>query len=308
MDKTHRKTHSRYQTARRVLLFWTLFIGVGAVAGAAGMLLDPSGRAMGMDAMLPYFQVLPFADVLFRDLTFSGWALLIVNGLSNLTAAALLLAKKRAGVTLGGLFGVTLMLWICIQFYMFPPNFMSTIYFLFGLAQAGTGYAAGVFRRQEAFTVRRADYPNIGKDPTRLVVYFSRMGYVRRQALEEADRTGAALYEIRSTERTEGTLGFWWCGRYGMHRWPMPIGLIGVDLSAYTHVTICAPIWVFALAAPVRSFCMQAAGQIREADYILVHHTAGRYENAAAEMDALLGLRHTGLRTIQCRTGTFRTL
>ena len=70
------------------------------------MLLDPSGRALGMDAMLPYFQVLPFADVLFRDLT----------------AAGLLLAEKRAGVTLGGLFGVTLMLWICIQFYMFPPN------------------------------------------------------------------------------------------------------------------------------------------------------------------------------------------
>ena len=86
------------------------------------MLLDPSGRALGMDAMLPYFQVLPFADVLFRDLTFSGWALLIVNGLTNLTAAGLLLAEKRAGVTLGGLFGVTLMLWICIQFYMFPQK------------------------------------------------------------------------------------------------------------------------------------------------------------------------------------------
>lgn len=49
-------------------------------------------------------------------------------------------------------------------------------------------------------------------------------------------------------------------------------------------------------------------GKIREADYILVHHTAGRYENAAAEMDVLLGLKHTGLRTIQCRTGKFRTL
>ena len=80
----------------------------------------------------------PFADVLFRDLTFSGWALLIVNGLTNLTAASLLLAKKNAGITLGGLFGVTLMLWIRIQFYMFPPNFMSTIYFMFGFAQAAT--------------------------------------------------------------------------------------------------------------------------------------------------------------------------
>ena len=136
MGDMYMQTKSRYQTARRILLFWTLFIGVGAAAGAAGMLLDPSGKAMGMDAMLPYFQVLPFADVLFRDLTFSGWALLIVNGLTNLTAASLLLAKKNAGITLGGLFGVTLMLWIRIQFYMFPPNFMSTIYFMFGFAQA----------------------------------------------------------------------------------------------------------------------------------------------------------------------------
>ena len=136
MGDMYLQTKSRWQTARRILLFWTLFIGVGAAAGAAGMLLDPSGKAMGMDAMLPYFQVLPFADVLFRDLTFSGWALLIVNGLTNLTAASLLLAKKNAGITLGGLFGVTLMLWIRIQFYMFPPNFMSTIYFMFGFAQA----------------------------------------------------------------------------------------------------------------------------------------------------------------------------
>ena len=47
--------HSRALRARNWLLFWTLFIGLGAVAGAAAMLLDPSGIALGMDAMLPYF-------------------------------------------------------------------------------------------------------------------------------------------------------------------------------------------------------------------------------------------------------------
>lgn len=91
------KKHSRCRVARRILLFWTLFVGIGAVAGAAGMLADPSGAAFGMDGMLPHFRVLPFADVLFRDLTFSGIALLIVNGLTNLTAAALILAGRRAG-------------------------------------------------------------------------------------------------------------------------------------------------------------------------------------------------------------------
>ena len=299
------RTHSRYETARRALLFWTLFIGVGAVGGACGMLLNPSGKAMGMDAMLPYFQVLPFADALFQNFTFPGFALLIVNGLTNLTAAGLLFARKRAGTVLGCVFGVTLMLWICIQFYMFPLNFMSTAFFIFGLCQAATGYAACVFQKQEAFRVRGADYPNILSNPVRLVVYFSRMGYCKKLAFEEANRTGAAVYELRSTERTEGTLGFWWCGRYGMHRWDMPIEPVAVDLTAYEHVTICAPIWVFSLAAPVRAFCRQSAGKLREVDYILVHHTKGRHEYAAREMDALLGLSHTALRSVQCKTGRF---
>ena len=248
--------HSRALRARNWLLFWTLFIGLGAVAGAAGLLLR----------------------------------------------------KKPAGVILGGIFGITLMLWICIQFYMFPLNFMSTAYFLFGAVQAATGYAAWVFAKQEAFRVDPKDYKNVGTDPRRLVVYFSRMGYVRKMAYEAADRTGAEIYEIMSTERTAGTLGFWWCGRYGMHRWPMPIVPVDRDLMKYDHVTICSPVWVFALAAPVRSFCAQAAGQIREADYILVHHQNGVYRNAAEEMDRLLGLRRTGLRSVRCREGRFKTV
>ncbi len=300
------KTKSRYNTARRFLIFWTLFIGLGAVAGASGMLLDPTGKSMGMDAMLPYFQVLPFAEVVFQDFTFSGVSLLIVNGLTNLTAAVLLLLKKKSGVILGGLFGVTLMLWICIQFYMFPLNFMSTAYFIFGLCQAATGYAAWVFQKQEAFAVNRADYPNIGTNPKRLVVFLSRMGYVRKKAYEEADRTGAKVYEILPTEHYLGTTGFWWCGRFAMHRWDMPIEPVNLDLSAYEHVTICSPIWVFALAAPVRCFCRKAAGKIREADYILVHHTGSTYDNAAREMDSLLGITHTAFRSIQCKKGNYK--
>ena len=296
---------SRFETARKWLIFWTLFIGIGAVGGAACMLAAPDGSLLGMDGMLPYFQKLPFADVVFQDFLFSGFALLIVNGLTNLTAAGLLLARKKIGIVLGGVFGVTLMLWICIQFYMFPLNFMSTIYFIFGLAQACTGYAAWVFYQQEQFTVRPEDYPNVGSNPRRLVVYFSRMGYGKKLALEEANRTGAELYEIRSTERTQGTLGFWWCGRYGMHHWVMPIEPISVDLTAYDHVTICSPIWVFALAAPVRAFCQAAAGQVKEVDYILVHHNNSPYENAAREMDALLGLHRTGLRSVCCRKGRY---
>ena len=261
---------------------------------------------MGMDAMLPYFKALPFADVLFRDFVFSGVALLFVNGITNLTAAVLLFSEKKLGVILGGIFGVTLMLWICIQFYMFPPNFMSTAYFIFGLLQAVTGYAAWVFGKQEEFAANISDYPNIGTNPKRLVVFFSRMGYVRKKAYEEANRTGADVYEIKSTERTGGTTGFWWCGRFGMHRWEMPIEPIGIKLSDYEHITICSPIWVFSLAAPVRAFCRAASGKIKEADYILVHHQKSAYKNAADEMDDALGIKHTQLNSIQCREGVYK--
>ena len=209
---------------------------------------------------------------------------------------------------LGGAFGVTLMLWICIQFYIFPFNFMSTSFFIFGAAQAATGYAAWVFEKQEAFRVYRSDYPNIGTSKKRLVVFFSRMGYVRKIAYEEANRSGAELYEVKSTERTEGTLGFWWCGRYGMHKWNMPIAPINVDLSAYDHMTICTPIWVFSVAATMRSFCAQAAGKIEEADYILVQHQNSTYESAANEMDQLLALKRTGCRSVRRRKGKFNVV
>lgn len=298
---------SRYNSAHKWLIFWTLFVGIGAVWGAACMMVDPTGKFLHMDAMLPYFKKLPFSDVLFRDYTFSGWALLIVNGLTNLTAAGLLLAKKKFGVILGGIFGITLMLWICIQFYMFPANFLSTAYFIFGFAQAVTGYAAWVFLKQEAFSVNEADYSNIGTDKRRLVVFFSRMGYVKKVAFETANRTGAEVYEIKSTEHTAGTLGFWWCGRFGMHRWDMPIEPIAVDLEKYDHVTICSPIWVFSLASPVRNFCRRAAGKVKEADYIVVHFSPGRYSNAADEMDKLLGIAHTDFVDVVCHLGHFES-
>ena len=47
---------------------------------------------------------------------------------------------------------------------------------------------------------------------------------------------------------------------------------------------------------------------MKEADYILVHHTGGIYENAAEEMDRLLGITDTALRSVQCRKGVYKEL
>jgi hypothetical protein len=132
----------QFKRSRNFLIFWCLFIGVGAVFGSWGMFADITGKAMGMDAMLPYFQKLPFADLFFTNYLVPGIALLCVNGITNLTAAVLLFCHKKLGVALGGIFGITLMLWICVQFFIFPLNFMSSIYFVFGFLQAYTGWKA----------------------------------------------------------------------------------------------------------------------------------------------------------------------
>lgn len=287
------KTYSRYNIARKVLIFWCLFIGIGAVGGAVGMLSATDGSNMGMQPMLPYFQVLPFADVLFQDFTFPGIALLCVNGIPNLIAAGLLFAKKKSGVVCGTIFGITLMAWIVIQFVIFPSNVLSTLYFDFGILQALTGCAAWIFYNQEQFIVRDEDYPNIGADKSRLVVYFSRMGYTKMAAYEEANRTGADIYQVKSTEKTQGTTGFWWCGRFAMHKWDMPIEDIKINLSAYDHITICTPVWAFHLAAPIRSFCKAAKGKIKEADYIISHFNRCQYIKVAAEMDSLIDITAT---------------
>lgn len=60
------------------------------------------------------------------------------------------------------------------------------------------------------------------------------------------------------------------------------------------------------VAAPVPAFCRAASGKIKQADYILVHYTSGKYENAAAEMDSLLGITRSSFKSVRCRVGKFK--
>ena len=58
------------------------------------------------------------------------------------------------------------------------------------------------------------EYKNIGKNKDVLVVYFSRMGYTKKVAYEEAEKQKADILELKAKEKTENTSGFWWCGRW----------------------------------------------------------------------------------------------
>lgn len=59
------------------------------------MIIEPNGEVFGFYVLLPYFQVLPFSEVLFQEFVFSGIALIIVNGISNIMLLFLSLLKKK---------------------------------------------------------------------------------------------------------------------------------------------------------------------------------------------------------------------
>jgi len=123
------------KTLRGIQIFWSLFIGLGALWGASTMFIDPSGKMFYMEELLPPMQVLPYPEIFFTNLIFPGICLLLVNGITNIIAAILLLRKRKSGYYAGMICGIILMLWITVQFFVFPLNGLSIAYFIFGILQ-----------------------------------------------------------------------------------------------------------------------------------------------------------------------------
>lgn len=137
-----------------------------------------------------------------------------------------------------------------------------------------------------------------------LVVYFSRKGYAKRIAEREAEKRYADLLSLSTPERTYGILGFWWCGRFGMHRWGMELSEYDCDVSAYEKVVLVSPIWVFTFCAPIRRFAELEAGRIKSAEYVFLHFSPPmKYDKSAASLDSLLKLRRDGYQSLCCMWG-----
>lgn len=102
-------------------------LGVGAIAGAVGMFLDPAGTTSGLDVAL--------ADLPFPSLVLPGVALLLVNGaLPGVVAVG---AVRRASWAPWGhlLVGVALLGWLLVQFWFIGGgHWLQALYVVWGLA------------------------------------------------------------------------------------------------------------------------------------------------------------------------------
>jgi len=133
-----------------VLKFWTLFIGIGAVWGAAMMWIDPTGKMWGMDPLLLVLQTkMPWPEIFFANLISSGFVLLFVNGLTQLGAYVLLRKKHRFANFAVMICGIILMLWIALEWWIFGFNLLSNIYFIFGVFESlSAGYV--IYKRKQS--------------------------------------------------------------------------------------------------------------------------------------------------------------
>lgn len=116
--------------------FLTLFIGIGAVGGAVMMWIDPAGVKWGGEPLLELLRAkMPWPDVFFRNFVPSGFALLVLNGITQLTAACLLFKKHALAQWAVLACGIILMLWIVLEWWVWGFNAISNLYFAFGLAE-----------------------------------------------------------------------------------------------------------------------------------------------------------------------------
>lgn len=130
------------KTLQKIL---TLFIGIGAVAGAVMMWIDPTGATWGGEPLLEMLRAkMPWSDVFFKDFIPSGFVLLGVNGITQFVAAYLLFQKHRLAQYAVLACGIILMLWIVLEWWVWGFNAMSNVFFVLGLVEAVT--ALGVFR------------------------------------------------------------------------------------------------------------------------------------------------------------------
>ncbi|MGN0814824.1 MAG: flavodoxin family protein [Candidatus Coproplasma sp.] len=300
----------RLKVFKVLLLVLTVFVGAGALVGGVCMLIKPDGSILHMSEMLTYFQVLPFAEILFQDYVFSGIMLILINGVTNVVATVLVLKNRRAGYVLGTVFGVTLMLWITIQFVIFPFFMIDLVYFIVGALQLICGYVALVSYNQEHFEFNPENYKDIGGDTDTLVVYFSRKNYTKKIAYEAANGLKADICGLKTKERTEGDLGFWWCGRFAMHRWGMELLPVGADVSGYEKIVIVTPIWVFRMCAPMRQFMQDNAEALKSKQVTVIFNhfnpwlpkgavkEAERYANVVKTKSYTTWLGHTRKRDV----------
>lgn len=113
---------------KKLLIFLHAFVGIGALFGGGGAVLNPN-NPMGIS--VDVLKNSPFSNFLIP-----GIILLVVIGFGNLFAAAVLYYEYKYKLYISHLMGLSLVGWIVVQCIMMRTiNILHTIYFIIGAVE-----------------------------------------------------------------------------------------------------------------------------------------------------------------------------
>jgi len=114
---------------RGLLLGLHIFVGVGAVVGGLGAIINPQGP-LGISVEI--LKNSPFSNFLIP-----GIILFTVIGLGNLTSAIMFLVKSKLQGYISSVFSWGLVIWIVVQCIMLNSvNFLHILFFTIGLIES----------------------------------------------------------------------------------------------------------------------------------------------------------------------------
>jgi hypothetical protein len=120
----------------RLAMILETFLGLGAMAGGAMLILGPDGHLLGMPTKM-------LSGTPFHDYLIPGIILFTAVGLAPMLVAATTLRHHRIAPLAAIGVGLTLIVWICVEMVMLngPGSLAWAFYLVLGCAIAGIGIA-----------------------------------------------------------------------------------------------------------------------------------------------------------------------
>ena len=123
----------------------------------------------------------------------------------------------------------------------------------------------------------------------KIVIFYSRTGNTKKVAEEYAGKNGIDIYEIKDTVNRKGFVGFIKSAVQALIRKSTPIGEVTADLSNYSRVILCTPIWARTIPSPVRTFIQKYGQLINKVEYIVLYKNKNEeYGKVFDEMDNIM--------------------
>ena len=128
---------------------------------------------------------------------------------------------------------------------------------------------------------------------SKIIIFYSRTGNTKIVAEEDAGENKTAIYGIKDLVNRNGFFGVVKSAFQAVLNKATPIDEVSVDISAYSRVILCTPVWFGKIPSPVRTFIMEYGRLANKVEYIVTHTNQKKdYRKTMKEMDKLMGKVH----------------